>query len=175
MPGTNTVKQSLALALIALADEKPFAKVGVSDICLKSGVSRKDFSACFNDKYELMNWIFIGDIMGMTSAGGDDDGWGLTNGTARYLAQKHGFYRWALHPDSRNRFIGFFRDALRMMIQKDVQQSVQPSDDAAFFTEFFTEAILSAMMRWADDPNAMEADKLLALVKRAFSGVARQA
>ena len=58
MPDSSITKQALAAALKALMQEMPFEKVSVSHICQKCSMNRQSFYYHFQDKYELLNWIF---------------------------------------------------------------------------------------------------------------------
>lgn len=49
----------LANALQALLKEKTFENITVEDILEKSGASRSTFYRHFQDKYSLMNWVYM--------------------------------------------------------------------------------------------------------------------
>lgn len=51
-------KQDIAGALLALAEEKPYAAITASDIIARSGVSRNTFYYHFRDKADLISWIY---------------------------------------------------------------------------------------------------------------------
>ena len=58
MADSNITKRALASALKELMNEKPFARISVSDICTKCEMNRKSFYYHFKDKYNLVNWIY---------------------------------------------------------------------------------------------------------------------
>lgn len=63
MADSNITKRAMAAAMKELLRDRPFAKVNVSDICDACGMNRKSFYYHFQDKYELMNWIFFNEYV----------------------------------------------------------------------------------------------------------------
>lgn len=51
-------KRAIATGLKELVDEKPFNKISIRDITEKCGLNRQTFYYHFQDKYELVNWIY---------------------------------------------------------------------------------------------------------------------
>ena len=65
MADSNITKKALAGALKELMDTKPFQKISVSDICERCQMNRKSFYYHFKDKYDLMNWIYDTEFIGV--------------------------------------------------------------------------------------------------------------
>ncbi|MBQ7677818.1 MAG: TetR/AcrR family transcriptional regulator [Lachnospiraceae bacterium] len=53
---TIKTRRSLIIALFALLERKPWAKVSIKDICKEAMVSRSTFYAHFEDKYALLEY-----------------------------------------------------------------------------------------------------------------------
>lgn len=58
MADSNITKRALAAAFKSLMEEMPFSKITVAMICEKCDMNRKSFYYHFEDKYDLVNWIF---------------------------------------------------------------------------------------------------------------------
>lgn len=58
------VKRLLANALIELAEEKPLSKITVTDIVSRAGAGRQTFYNHFQDKNDLIYWIFLRTLSG---------------------------------------------------------------------------------------------------------------
>jgi len=58
MANANITKRELAESLKRLASERLFDRVTVGDIVKECGVNRQTFYYHFNDKYELLDWIY---------------------------------------------------------------------------------------------------------------------
>lgn len=67
MAASKITKEYLASSLKELLKERPLAKISVKDITEHSGMSRNSFYYHFQDKYELINWVFYSDISGNES------------------------------------------------------------------------------------------------------------
>lgn len=62
MANEKITKEALARGLKELLKEQPFDKISVKDIAERSGMSRNSFYYHFQDKFELISWIFYNDI-----------------------------------------------------------------------------------------------------------------
>ena len=51
-------KRIIARSLKELSDEKPFDKISVGEIAARSNVNRQTFYYHFQDKYDLLKWIY---------------------------------------------------------------------------------------------------------------------
>lgn len=58
------VKRLLANALIELTEEKPLAKITITDIVTRAGAGRQTFYNHFHDKNDLIYWIFLRTLAG---------------------------------------------------------------------------------------------------------------
>ena len=75
MADSNITKKALADALKELMDTKPFHKISVSDICERCQMNRKSFYYHFKDKYDLMNWIYDTEFIGVAKNKNYQSGW----------------------------------------------------------------------------------------------------
>lgn len=62
MANTKLTKEALAKSLKELLIQRPLDKISVKDITEHCGMSRNNFYYHFQDKYELISWIFYNDI-----------------------------------------------------------------------------------------------------------------
>lgn len=58
MSDSLITKRAIAEALKRLCIEKPFDKISISDITAACGLNRQTFYYHFQDKYELLSWIY---------------------------------------------------------------------------------------------------------------------
>lgn len=64
MANSAVTKKALARSFKELLQKQPLDKISIRDITEQSGMNRNSFYYHFQDKYELMNWIFDSDIAG---------------------------------------------------------------------------------------------------------------
>ena len=62
MANSNITKKALAQSLKELGATKILDKITVADITDHCGVNRQTFYYHFNDKYELLSWIYNQDL-----------------------------------------------------------------------------------------------------------------
>lgn len=58
MSDSLITKRAIAEALKQLCKEKPFEKISISDITSVCGLNRQTFYYHYQDKYELLSWIY---------------------------------------------------------------------------------------------------------------------
>jgi probable dihydroxyacetone kinase regulator len=75
MPGTNRTKQELAQSLKALMNTLPLERISVGDIVEQAGLGRNTFYYHFQDKYDLVNWIFETEAACLISKKVTKDNW----------------------------------------------------------------------------------------------------
>ncbi len=61
MSDSLITKRALAEALKQVCREKPFSKISISDITAVCGLNRQTFYYHYQDKYELLSWIYYND------------------------------------------------------------------------------------------------------------------
>ena len=121
MPDSSITKQALASALKDLMQEMPFDKIRVSHICDKCNMNRQSFYYHFQDKYELMNWIFDMEFIGLI--GQDEANQSIEEMTAllRILYDNRCFYRNALSVQGQNSLIEHIREIAMPLLEHDLQ------------------------------------------------------
>ena len=63
MANNQIMKEALATALKKLLEKQPLSKISVKYITDYCNISRNTFYYHFQDKYELINWVFYTDML----------------------------------------------------------------------------------------------------------------
>jgi probable dihydroxyacetone kinase regulator len=63
MAGSILTKQAIAKSLKELSQTKPFDKISIGDISENCNINRQTFYYHFQDKYVLLKWIYMNDIL----------------------------------------------------------------------------------------------------------------
>ena len=66
MPESNLTKKAIALSAKELTKEKPYDKISISDIADRCGIKRQTFYYHFQDKYELLVWIYFNELFAIS-------------------------------------------------------------------------------------------------------------
>lgn len=167
LPDSNITKRALASALKKLMEEKPFAKISVSDICEACDMNRKSFYYHFKDKYELVNWIYYTEcIAALRKKDYQNIDWGLAEDLCAYFYENRSFYRKTLTIEGQNSFSEYFRDIIVMVLSKSMEEMFGQDEFLDFYVNFYTDAFLCAIKRWLLDKDCMPAEQFARLLKK---------
>lgn len=75
MSESKITKQAIARGFKTLLLKKDFSKISVSDIASQCGLNRQTFYYHFQDKYELLNWIYYQEAVIPTIDGVTFENW----------------------------------------------------------------------------------------------------
>ena len=105
MSDSNITKLALADALKSLMAKKPFEKISVGDIVEHCQLTRQTFYYHFQDKYDLMNWVYYTETVRFMSGYDTLEHWteGLVR-LCRYMQESRTFYINALGTTGPNSF-----------------------------------------------------------------------
>lgn len=166
MADSGITKRALAEALKKQMNDEPFEKISISDICDRCDMNRKSFYYHFNDKFELVNWIFDTEFQ---AASVNQCGFNYLSLLCRYLYENRVFYRKAMRIQGQNAFSSHFHETLRPVMEKMVSpdESVCPEKCEAvrFSTLFLTDGLVCALQRWLLSGDLTDADAFLALLR----------
>ena len=145
--------------------EHPFAKISVGDICERCGMSRKSFYYHFQDKYDLVNWIFYTDFIQSLQDGACQNGWALLRGVCRLFYKDRTFYANALQVRGQNAFRDYFIEVLEPFIVSFTQDLMTDRIHQEFFITFYCDAFLTAIVRWLSEGAEIPPDTFVDLME----------
>lgn len=161
MADSNITKRALANALKKLMQDVPFAKISVADICEKCDMNRKSFYYHFQDKYELMNWIFDIEFIEFIERGSAGQSIEEMTALFRILYDNRAFYCNALSVQGQNSLSEHIREIALPVLQTRLQEALAGEEDSEFYIEFFLDALLSAVFRWIRNENCEPPEKFI--------------
>ena len=161
MADSNITKRALANALKELMQTVPFAKISVADICEKCDMNRKSFYYHFQDKYELMNWIFDMEFIEFIKQGDADQSIEEMTALFRILYDNRTFYRNALSVQGQNSLSEHIREIALPILQSRMKEALSEDEDSGFYVEFFLDALLGAIVHWIKDENCEPPEKFI--------------
>lgn len=151
MPSSQQTKQCFVQSMKQLLAHKPLEEISVGDIAAHSGMSRNTFYYHFQDKYDLVNWIFRTESAAFLAKAPTRDNWqDILRQLCRYFEENRAFYRNALAYTGQNSLREYLFDTFSGVVQqhlKSADSSLAP-EDAAFAGEFFAATIVGLLERW---------------------------
>ena len=164
MADSNITKKALASALKELLQEKPLAHISVSDICERCDMNRKSFYYHFRDKYDLVNWIFDNEFIGVMRTAADYTPTERIAGMeklVRYFYDNRRFYKKVLVVDGQNSFSEHFHELAFRTISVWLKELFPDDDISDFQVNFFSDAIVSSLKRWITEKDCISPDEFI--------------
>lgn len=173
-------KKVIAHSLKKMMQEKPFQKITVSDIMDQASMRRQTFYDYFQDKYDLLAWIYQQESKENIEDYLDYEHW--TQSITRlldYLKKNKVFYQNALEISEQNSFDHYFFmhsqkliETIILDMQKHNEKAI-PKSEMIFFTEFYAHAFVGTVRDWLMKDCPVPVDRLSKDIqtqfKRAFS------
>ncbi len=172
MADSNITKRALAAAMKELMAQVPFEKINVAQICEKCDMNRKSFYYHFQDKYDLINWIFDTEFITVVTKKHFPTTWDFFLDLLRYFYANRDFYRKALKIQGQNSFSEHFREMMHPLIERRVQELVGSPEVQQFYVDFLADAVVCAIERWLLDKNCKPPEEFLALMRSCVEGTA---
>lgn len=174
-PCAIKTKKKLAGALKELMKSTTFDKITVSDITEKCNVHRQTFYYHFQDRYELLDWIFVNEIIDpfTENLNYENVGEKFCNLFETMLSNKK-FYQNALktNGDDLTRYISRLTTNQLLDLCKNLSKEsgfvVADSNDEGLMAEFFGYGISGVVMNWAINGMKESPKSMTSRIQRLF-------
>ena len=171
---TQFTSKAIEESFIRLLNERPLDKITIKDIVDDCGISRNTFYYHFQDKYDLVNWIFQTEFLMAVQRRPYESTWALIRDLCEYFYENRAFYWNALSVEGQNSFQDYFREVLDPVVRAYAEDLFDgEGEDTAFFINFFSDAFIAAMLRWLSSRNCMPPDRFTRLLRRSVLGGAQ--
>ena len=173
MSDSNITKRALSQALKELMKTRPIEKISVGNICDACGLNRKSFYYHFQDKYELIYWIYCTEFLDAALSRHYDDSLELLDSVCCYFYDNREFYVNTFRMEGQNSFSGFFHSVVYAILKEQLSDvfSSEPSIDP--YAEFYTDAIVQAIKKWLLRKDRMPPHEFASFIEKALLGVSR--
>lgn len=161
MANSVITKTALAKALKELMGEKPFSKISVSEITEKCRINRKSFYYHFNDKNDLINWIFESEFLNRIKDRGNGVHFDLFDDLCRYFYENKDFYRKVINIDEDNSFFQSFHRMVLPAVREKINKFADIPDLEDMYAALSADIIVCSIRRWLLDKNCIEPEKFL--------------
>ncbi len=166
MPEANITKRALGAALKTLMQTHAFHKISVGDICEQCGMHRKSFYYHFQDKYDLLNWVFYSEFMQLLDTDHQSDLWTYLRKICDYFAENRQFYINAFAIEGQNAFSDTFNETLEAILSAYFRPEIRDDEVREFYCVFLSDALRCAIVRWLRDGKPASAEQFVSLCRR---------
>ena len=145
-------KKAIATALKSLILEKPFDKISIADLTKACGLNRQTFYYHFQDKYELLTWIYYTEGFAFVVEAITFENWDQKILLLLNIMKKdQTFYCHTIKHDSRY-FMDYLLEITATLFTEainalDTQHKVQ-AQQKQFFSEFYAYGICGVILSW---------------------------
>lgn len=175
MPSSLMTKKIFAESLKKLMLSKPFIKISIGDITKECDMNRNSFYYHFEDKFDLINWIFLTEIAEEINHEEllELSGWEILERISTYFYKNKDFYKNAMSYEGQNSFVNYFREILKAVVEArlpDIFDDDLDSDYQEFYSDFFLDIFVSTIVRWIKNDAKYPPDRFTNMVKSAATG-----
>jgi len=147
-------KRALAEGLKGLMKTRNFDKISIADIAGSCGLNRQTFYYHFQDKFDLVNWIYFNELISLISGNLTYENWdGRLCEILTIMKKNQPFYQTTLTSSGNNGFQDYLfkitRELLMDIISRIVGDREIRPDHITFLAEFYTFGIIGIIVQWA--------------------------
>lgn len=153
---SEITKKALATSLKKLLSKKELAKITISNITDDCGVNRQTFYYHFKDVYDLLEWIYLNEVIQSMDGKDTYDNWqqGFLS-IFEYILDNKEFVKNTYNSISRDYFLGFIykqTTILLMNVINELSKEINVSDeDKKFIANFYKYGFVGIIQEWIED------------------------
>lgn len=175
MANSHITKQAIADGVKDLMTTKPFASISVSDIARRCRINRNTFYYHFQDKYQVITWIFYNEITPIVQGGMRADCWSDSLfALCRAMQENRAFYLNALSVAGQNSFtqclLDFYQSLVVSLLRSADQAGSLTEDDVSFVSRFYAYALIGTVLEWAKDGMTADPAPFIRRLERMING-----
>ncbi|MEG0075621.1 MAG: dihydroxyacetone kinase transcriptional activator DhaS [Eubacterium sp.] len=156
MSDSMITKQAIAQGFKNLMKEKNFDKITISDITKTCGLNRQTFYYHFQDKYELLDWIYYNEAISVMMKDLNFDNWSdRIYEMLSVMKKEHYFYINAFKASGRQEFEMYLFSVAKKLF-RSVILHLDSSDkmlekDSEFIASFFSYGVVGTIVSWTEN------------------------
>lgn len=157
-------KQAIAKAVKELTRKKPFDKISVGEITEECGLNRQTFYYHFQDKYELLSWIYYQEAFLPIMDGISFDNWDERIYCLFDLMKKERYF----YVNTIKHASNYFQEYLMKIAETILDEAIGvidadldiDEDDRALIVRFYAYGVCGTVVQWATSGMKMEPREL---------------
>lgn len=168
---TIVIKRVLASTLKEMAEKKSLSKITINDLTQACDVSRQTFYNNFKDIYDLVEWIYLKEVVTPIERGKIYDKWqdALTS-IFQYISENHVFVLNTYRSFGK----GFLEKVLRQEIElflsnqvfKKIEVTKEEAKQVEFSYSFYTYALVGVGLDWIEKQMPESVEELVERIER---------
>ena len=164
MPESNLTKKAIALSAKELTKEKPYDKISISDIADRCGIKRQTFYYHFQDKYELLVWIYFNELFAPNMEDISLENWDEKLGAILTQMQEEKKFYINTIKHAEDYIIQYMLEVAEQTFEEAIdkldEKSHLKNEERGIFARFFAYGICGIIVEWAKGGMKMAPEKL---------------
>lgn len=165
MSDSNITKRAIAQALKELVEENSITKISVGNICQQCGLNRKSFYYHFQDKYELINWIYYTEFVNVALQKEYKLTWDLTEDILYYLDENKSFYHKVFQVEGQNSFFEYFYNLIFSLLLEDLSPLLSDKKASSLIADLYAHGFIAIIKKWLSQKDSIPPAELSSLLK----------
>ena len=169
------IKRVLASTLKEMAEKKSLSKITINDLTQACDVSRQTFYNNFKDIYDLVEWIYLKEVVTPIERGKIYDKWqDAITSIFQYISENHVFVLNTYRSFGK----GFLEKVLRQEIElflsnqvfKKIEVTKEEAKQVEFSYSFYTYALVGVGLDWIEKQMPESVEELVGRIERVMLG-----
>lgn len=173
MPNSILIRKALAEGLKQHLRKTQFSKITVEDICEAASVNRRSFYRQFQDKYELLNWLYDYEYCSTVKESAELTIWDYYPDICRHLYSDRRFFLNAFSVTGQNSFRDFCCEKLYPLLMNDFGYVFSDEKTAHFVIKRITDASFDGFQWWLSQEPCMPPEEYAAFSQKLIMDVAK--
>jgi len=172
---TIGIKRVLASTLKEMAEKKSLSKITINDLTQACGVSRQTFYNNFKDIYDLVEWIYLKEVVTPIEKGKIYDKWqdALTS-IFQYISENHVFVLNTYRSFGKGFLEKVLRQEIELFLSNQVFKKIEVTKEEArqveFSYSFYTFALVGVGLDWIEKQMPESVEELVERIENVMSG-----
>lgn len=180
MSDSLITKKAIATSIKELMRKKDLQKISVADIVEHCGINRQTFYYHFQDKYDLVNWIYYNEVVSAVTRNRTYEDWrGVVQDILNNMKQEQHFYMNALNVTGQNAFQDYFFDVTKSLLLEVIDEIEEnkgiEQQDKDFIAEFYAYGLVSIAVQWARSGMKQTPDEMVRRLSNLIDDTTRYA
>lgn len=172
---TIVIKRVLASTLKEMAEKKSLSKITINDLTQACDVSRQTFYNNFKDIYDLVEWIYLKEVVTPIERGKIYDKWqdALTS-IFQYISENHVFVLNTYRSFGKEFLEKVLRQEIELFLSNQVFKKIEVTKEEAkqveFSYSFYTYALVGVGLDWIEKQMPESVEELVGRIERVMLG-----
>ena len=172
---TIVIKRVLASTLKEMAEKKSLSKITINDLTQACDVSRQTFYNNFKDIYDLVEWIYLKEVVTPIERGKIYDKWqdALTS-IFQYISENHVFVLNTYRSFGKEFLEKVLRQEIELFLSNQVFKKIEVTKEEAkqveFSYSFYTYALVGVGLDWIEKQMPESVEELVERIEKVMLG-----